>query len=445
MINGGVSFWNAAVGVPTRRPPLVGDRAVDVAVVGAGFTGLWTAYALKRAEPDLEVVVLEREYAGFGASGRNGGWLYGELAVDAARYGPGADRLRAAVRGAVDEVIATAADEGIDADIVAGGVLEIARTPAQAERARAYAEAEGRHWLTADQVGERIVVAGTRGGSFSPSGARIHPAKLVRGLARAVERLGVTLHEDTTVTAIDPHRVTTDRGVVRAASVLRGTEGFTAGLPGQRRTWLPMNSSMIVTEPLTDRIWDRIGWRGSEVVGDAAHAYLYAQRTADGRIALGGRGVPYRFGSRVDQRGRTDPSTVAGLTAALHEWFPDTRSATVAHAWCGVLGVPRDWCATVAYDASTGLGHAGGYAGSGVATSNLAGRTLADLALGRDTALTRLSWVDHTVRRWEPEPLRWLGVRAMYGLYRAADRRETRSGRSRTSRLARIGDRITGR
>ena len=206
-----------------------------------------------------------------------------------------------------------------------------------------------------------------------------------------------------------------------------------------------MNSSMIVTEPLSDATWDEIGWAGSEVLGDAAHAYMYAQRTADGRIALGGRGIPYRYGSRTDSAGVTQRQTVEALTALLYEMFPAAAGTPIAHAWCGVLGVPRDWCASVALDPATGLGHAGGYVGSGLTTTNLAARTLADLTLGHDTELTRLPWVGHRVRRWEPEPLRWLGVHAMYTLYRAADRREQASQQPTTSLLARIADRITGR
>jgi len=154
--------------------------------------------------------------------------------------------------------------------------------------------------------------------------------------------------------------------------------------------------------------------------------------------------VPYRTGSRTDLHGRTQPATVRALTALLHDFFPAVRDLPVAHAWCGVLGVPRDWSPTVHLDRQTGLGWAGGYVGSGLTTTNLAGRTLRDLVLGRDTELTRLPWTGRQVRRWEPEPLRWLGVHALYALYREADRREAR-GLPRTSRLARAADLVSGR
>jgi glycine/D-amino acid oxidase-like deaminating enzyme len=237
-------------------------------------------------------------------------------------------------------------------------------------------------------------------------------------------------------------------GDVRAKSVLRCTEGFTAGLPGARRALLPMNSSMVVTEPLPAAAWQEIGWEGFETLSDEAHAYMYAQRTADGRIALGGRGVPYRFGSATDHLGATDPGTASALGEVLRRMFPAAASARLEHAWCGVLGVPRDWCASVSYDPATGLGRAGGYSGHGVAASNLAGRTLADLVLGVPSELTSLPWVGHRSRPWEPEPARWAGVHGLYALYRLADRLESAADSpprvAAGEALARVGDLISG-
>jgi glycine/D-amino acid oxidase-like deaminating enzyme len=457
-INGDVSFWYRSIGLPDPRPALPGDRDADVCIVGAGFTGLWTAYYLKRARPDLRIVMLELEFAGFGASGRNGGWLSAELAgkrdAYAATHGhQGVVDLMRAMRGAVDEVIAVANGEGIDADIVKDGLLHVARTPAQLGRMQDSLRFE-QEWgagpedfvaLSRDEMDRRIRVAGALGGLFSPHCARVQPAKLVLGLARVVEATGVTIFEQTAVSRIEQGRAVTDRGVVRAPIVLRCLEGFTANIHGQRRNWLPMNSSMVVTEPLPEQAADQIGWRGAELLGDYAHGYSYAQRTADNRIALGGRGIPYRYGSRTDNRGATQQWTIDALTQLMHDMFPATAAVPIVHAWCGVLGVPRDWTATVDLDRTTGLGTAGGYVGSGLTTTNLAGRTLADLVLERDTALTRLPWVGRHVRRWEPEPLRWLGVHSMYALYRMADRRETEKGLARTSRIARIANMITGR
>jgi glycine/D-amino acid oxidase-like deaminating enzyme len=456
--NGGVSYWWSSTGLPARRPPLDADIDADVCIVGGGLTGLWTAYYLLAAQPELRVVVLEREFAGFGASGRNGGWLSGELSGSRERYARDSGRqavieLLRAMRAGVDEVISVAAAEGIDADIDKQGVVFVARNRAQLARLGDEVEHE-RSWgagpgdyrrLERNETDALVRVDGALAGAFSPHCARVQPARLVAGLAAAVERRGAVIYEGTPVTGITTGTATTDRAVVRAPFVLRCLEGFTAGLPGHRRAWLPMNSSMIVTDPMPELLRGRLGWTGSTLLGDFAHAYIYAQRTADDRIALGGRGVPYRYGSRVDDRGRTQAATVEALSALLRSLFPATADVAIAHAWCGVLGVPRDWCATVDVDHRTGLGAAGGYVGSGLTTTNVAGRTLADLVLRRDTELTRLPWVGRRVRGWEPEPLRWLGVQSMYALYRAADRREHELDLARTSRLARVANAITGR
>ncbi|MCP9207852.1 NAD(P)/FAD-dependent oxidoreductase [Streptomyces sp. NEAU-Y11] len=455
MLNGNVSFWYRQTGFPERRPPLDGDLTTDVCVVGAGFTGLWTAYYLKRAAPELDITVVEREFAGFGASGRNAGWLSSKIAGSAATYARrrGRDAVIALQREmvrTVDEVIAVAETEGIGADIVRSGYLTVAHGAAQLPRLRTVYEQAGHwgmpdlRWLSAPEVTMRLRLDGALAGYHNPHCARVHPAKLVRGLAEAVAARGVRILESTPVTAIAPGRVSTPFGTVRADRIVRATEGFTSALEGERRTWLPMNSSMIVTEPLPDRLWKRLGWEGQELLSDATHAYTYGQRTPDGRIAIGGRGVPYRFGSRTDRSGQTSADTVRALRSILTSLFPDTADTAIDHTWSGVLAVPRDWCASIDFDPATGLGSAGGYVGHGVAATNLAGRTLCDLLLGRSTELTALPWVGHRTRKWEPEPLRWLGVHGMYAAYRAADRIEA-AGRTTTSPIALLADRISGR
>jgi glycine/D-amino acid oxidase-like deaminating enzyme len=453
-INGRVSHWYDEL--PDYRPRLPGDRDADVCIVGAGYTGLWTAYYLKRADPSLRIVVLEARFAGYGASGRNGGWLSGLVSGNRNRLAKmyGRDRVVAwqrALNDAVDEVIAVAAREGIDAGIVKGGTLQVARSAAQASRLAAAVDEE-RSWkvdgiaaLTKAEAAERIRLDGVVSAYHNPQCARIQPARLVRGLADVVQRLGVEVYEQSPVTAITAGRVTTPHGSVTAPIVLRATEGFTAALPGLRRRWLPMNSSMIATDPITDAVWESIGWRGCETLGDAAHGFFYAQRTVDNRIAIGGRSAPYRYGSRTDTDGRVPERTIEHLTATLRAVLPQTRGVPIAHGWCGVLAVPRDWSAGIALDKKTGLGWAGGYVGHGVTATNLAGRTLADLVLAQQTPLTELPWVGHRSRNWEPEPLRWLGVRGMYLAYKLADWHEGRTGISKTSPIAVAADRIAGR
>lgn len=462
MRNGDVSFWQTQLAHEAGRPALTGDTDCDIAIVGGGLTGLWAAYYLRRARPDARIVVIESRFCGFGASGRNGGWLsaevpgnrrrYAQLAAAAGHDGAAANRaLTATLEQAVDEVLARIADEDISCDAVKSGVLFVARCRAQAERLRGHVEEEralgatGIEELTAAQLAERVSVAGAVAGSYSPHCARVQPAALTRGVARAVQASGVRIVEGTTATDIAPRRVATDHGTVRAETILICVEGFTTELAGSKRALLPMNSSMVVTEPLPESAWGEIGWSGAELMGEMAHAYTYAQRTADGRIALGGRGVPYRYGSGIDHDGRTQPRTASAIATALHERFPVTADIPIAHAWCGVLGVHRDWSASITYDPSTGIGAASGYVGSGLTTTNVAARTLRDLVLGDDTDLTRLPWVGHTARRWEFEPLRYLGVATMYAAYRSADARELRSDSARTDIIARVADRISGR
>lgn len=455
MINGSVSHWWQQVGVPVPRAGLPGDLSVDVAVVGAGYTGLWTAYYLKRARPGLRVVVVEQRHAGYGASGRNGGWLTSAMTGGREQYvathgRDAAERFQRAMNETVDEVIRVARAEGIDADIRKGGEFTVATAPAQEARLRAFAAAE-QSWrytdlelLEAGEARARIDVAGTRAAVWHPHAARIQPAKLVSGLAAACERWGVEIYEGTRVVEIAPHRLRTTHGTVTAEYVVRATEGFTAGLKGLKRLWLPMNSSLIATEPLPSGVWDELHWDRGEVLGDFAHVYMYAQRTVDDRIAIGGRGVPYRYGSKTDTDGRTPLATVETLSEILHRFFPATRGVGIDHVWSGVLGVPRDWAATVGLDRETGIAWGGGYVGTGVTSTNLAGRTIVDLILGEGSDLVSLPWVNHRVRKWEPEPLRWVATRGLYRAYGVADRSEL-GGRAGTSPVARIADIITGR
>lgn len=454
--NGNVSYWFCELGIPEPADVLEFDAEADVAIVGAGFTGLWTAYYLLRADPRLRVRVLEERFAGYGASGRNGGWLANSITGGHTAYAKlaGAEATRAfqlALNNTVDEVIRVAEAEGIDAGIRKGGSLIVARTEAQLarrdalwEHARAWPE-EGYELLDRAAAAARVRIDGVLGALWTPHCARLDPARLVAGLARAVRGLGGTIHEGTRVESIEPGRAVTARGTVRARQVIRATEGFTTNLAGEKRTWVPMNSSMVITEPLPASAWGELGWERFDTIEHLAHAYCYVQRTPDGRIALGGRGNPYRFGSRTDNDGSIPPSTIGSLAAVLREWFPAAAGARIAHGWSGVLGVPRNWRATVGLDPATGLGWAGGYVGTGVTATNLAGRTLADLVLGHDTPITRLPWVNQRARRWEPEPLRWLGIQGLYAGYRWADAIETRRGGPRTSVIAHVADVVSGK
>jgi glycine/D-amino acid oxidase-like deaminating enzyme len=437
-------WWDTLPGPVERRPRLDGDVDVDVAIVGAGFTGLWTAHALLQADPRLRVAVLEREVAGYGASGRNGGWCTAAFPASDARIarfaGTQAVRpLHRALQDTVDEVGRAAGAEGIDCHFAKGGTIRAACTPAQRARALASLGAarergvpeEDLRWLGPDEATQLLGAPGVLGATFSPHCAAVDPGRLVRGLAMAVERRGARICEGTPVHAIDVRPagrpvLRTPDASVRADVVVRALEGWTATLAGTRRAIAPVYSLMIATEPLPASFWSGGALAERQTFADHRHVVVYGQRTHDGRIAFGGRGAPYHAGSRIRPGFDRVERVFSALRDALWAFFPQLASARITHAWGGPLGVPRDWFPSVGYDRERGVGWAGGYVGDGVAASNLAGRTLADLILGNPSELTRLAWVNRRQRSWEPEPFRWLGVNAGLVAARLADRVETR-------------------
>ncbi len=440
-------WWDGLSENVVPRPALDAAIDVDVAVVGAGFTGLWTAHALAAADPGVRVAVLEAEVAGFGASGRNGGWCSALFAASDGRIAreSGKDAalaMRRAMQNAVDEVGRAASSEGIDCRFAKGGTVVVARnaaqvTGAQAEVAEARALGLGEddlRWLDKADTEKIIGIEGVLGATFTPHCAALDPARLARGLAAAVEARGVTLYEKTPALTLEPGesgrrpRVTTARGSVRADVVVRAVEGFTPTLPGYHRRLLPVYSLMIATEPLPDSFWSQAGLSDRQTFADHRHLIIYGQRTADGRLAFGGRGAPYHFGSTVDENYDKAPRIHDALEQALVELFPALAGVRITHRWGGPLGVPRDWYSSVGLDRTTGMAWSGGYVGDGVSTTNLGGRTLADLILGRDSELVRLPWVGHHSPDWEPEPLRWLGVNASLWAMKMADRSELRKG-----------------
>jgi glycine/D-amino acid oxidase-like deaminating enzyme len=448
-----LSYWLASFdGDLTPLPALSTDIDVDVAIVGAGFTGLWTAYYLAAADPVLRIAVIESEIAGFGASGRNGGWcsaLFPQSIPSLVKeHGRGpAIGMHRAMCDTVDEVGRIAAAEGIDCDFAKGGTVVLARTELQLRRARdEVAESDeyslGLALLGAEEARERVGASAVLGATYTPDCAAIHPAKLVRGLAAAVRNRGVTIYEQTRVVALNPHELITTHGTVKAAHVVRATEGYTSQIPGLRRAVAPVYSLMIATDPLPQSFWDSAGLGARETFADHRHLIIYGQRTADNRLAFGGRGAPYHFGSKIRPEFDRDARVFGELRRVLADLFPALGDVPVAQAWGGPLGVPRDWCASVGLDRATGIAWAGGYVGDGVSTTNLAGRTIADLILERDTNLVHLPWVNHRSPDWEPEPLRWLGVNAGLWAMSGADPAEARTGRP--SKRAALMSRLLG-
>jgi len=436
------SVWLDQLAPIEHRAPLSGDRSVDVAIVGGGFSGLWTAWYLTRLDPTLRIAVVERDFCGFGASGRNGGWAVGELSATPAKYAKisSPDAAMRQLRGvfdAVDEIGRVARAEGIDCGYAKGGWIRIANNEPQAKRQRAeipheYAQGfteEDMRLLSVDEARTYLNASTVLSGIHFSACAALDPARLVRGLADRVEEAGVTVFERTTAQRIETNggkggRVITNRGTITADVVVQAMEGYTRDLDGHRRDLLPIYSLMVATEPLTDAMFDEIGLANRPTFSDDRFMVTYGQRTEDNRIAFGGRGVPYLFGSAVSSLAETHETSHALIRETLIEMLPVLRDVTFTHRWGGVLGAPRDWMPRVDFDRSTGMGMLGGYVGEGVAASNLAGRTMADLITGQDTERATFPWVGHRSRNWEPEPLRWLGVRGSRSVLGLADDRE---------------------
>ena len=436
-----VSFWFDTLDeVPEPEAPAELPAQVDVAIVGGGFTGLWTAYYLKCLEPSLDIALLEAVTLGFGASGRNGGWCMGmaagvdELLNDPVQREAGA-RLVRAMMNTVDEVGRVCQAENIDCHYAKGGTLSVAHAPFAVPRLQrqvaeyaAYGLGDYCEWLPADESRRRINCSRNHGAIHTPHCAAIHPARLVRGLGEAVRRRGVRVFESTPVIDVQGKRVTTGRGSLAAAAVIRATEGYTDSLASHKRRLLPLYSMMVATEPLPQGIWDEIGLRERETFDDLRRVTIYGQRTADGRLAFGGR-EGYLFGSKRKPFITPEEARFDGLEASLRQMFPVLEGSAFSHRWGGLMGVPTSWRPSVSFDRAAGFGTAGGYVGEGVGASNLAGRIMADLVLARDTDVTHLPWVDDACERWPHEPLRWLGAKAMTLLGNQADRVELSQGR----------------
>lgn len=446
------SLWLETAGDLTPREPLPGDADADVAIVGGGMAGLWTAYYLAEADPSLRIVVLEKDIAGFGASGRNGGWctpFYGPTIRTVAEE-HGRDAAIAMQRAMIDatvEIGRACEAEGIDAEYRMAGGITAATGPTQAERLRrtvdelhsfGFGEDEFR-MLSATETDEHVRARGVVCSLFVPREAAVNPGKLTRGLALACESRGVKIYERTAAASIGKGSVATEHGRVRADVIVRATEAYTGSLRRHERLIAPIEEAMIATEPLPASFWNGC-WSGPALFGDAPHLFIYAQRTTDDRIAIGGgrASVRYHYGARTP-----DPlpfeSAWEAIRDRLVELFPEVADAKITHRWTGYIGYPRNYRPSAGFRRDLGVAWAGGYVGGGNVNSNLAGRTLRDLILGRDTDLIHLPWVDQRWRLWEPEPLAWLGINGAAEAMSLVDRIEARTGkRSALTRVAEL-------
>ena len=441
-------WWDLLEQEPAPRRGIDGDLDVDVAIVGGGYTGLWTARSLLERDPSLRVVILEKEVCGYGASGRNGGWASALFAASDGRIAreSGSDaaiRMRRAMNDSVIEIGRAVAEDGIDCHYERAGTIVAARSDAQVRRCRGEIDEarslgfgeEDFRWLDATEAGEMMAAEGILGATYTPHCAAIQPARLAVGLAASVERRGARIFEHSEATRIvagagaTRPAVITTAGTVRADVVVRATESWTSQLPDCARQVIPVYSLMIATEPLDDATWASIGLSRRQTFADHRHLVIYGQRTADGRIAFGGRGAPYHYNSAIEPDFDRDRKVFSSLRETLVELFPVLGDALITHSWGGPVGIPRDWYSSVGLDPSSGLAWAGGYVGDGVTTTNLAGRTLADLICAEETELTTLPWVQHRSPDWEPEPFRWLGVNTGLLATRWSDASERRRGK----------------
>ncbi|MFL5923382.1 MAG: NAD(P)/FAD-dependent oxidoreductase [Gaiellaceae bacterium] len=406
-------------------PPLAGDAEADVAIVGGGYTGLWTALALKGREPGLDVVVLEAEECGRGPSGRNGGFVHGywsHLPRLRERFGDaGALGVAGASEAIVPGVRAFCEREGADVWLREGGILRVSAAPAQdsavdeeVEAARELGVPDEALPLSSEELAGRIRSPRFRKGVFLRDGATMQPARLAQALRRAVAR-DARLHEHTRVTDVSDGIVTTERGKVRAREIVVGVNAAAAGWKPLRRRLTVFGSYVVLTEPVPELL-EQLGWTGGEAVIDGRMFLHYFRTTNDGRVLMGSGSGPIGFGGKVDERFTQDQPTAARAERGLRRLLPDLADARVTHAWGGPIDVSSDHLPFFGTVPGTRIHYGAGYSGHGAGPSWLGGQILARLALGVEDELTQLPLVTRRVPKLPPEPFRRLGG----GLVRAS-------------------------
>lgn len=440
------SYWLESSGENLEpRAMLEESKTVDIAIMGAGFSGLWTAYYLLLQNPSLNIVILEKEIAGYGASGRNGGFCSPHFPVSPAvaieKYGKEtARKLQLAMFESVSEIGRVIQKEGIDADWVQNGSLRVALgdygLPNLENGMKTYKSLGLENQfeiLNKDQTNKRVRIHNAKASLLTKSAAALNPGKLVRQLANLLEQRGVKIYEQTEVLDFkegdskNAPKLITSTGVVTAkyACVLAG-EAYMSQIAKFRRKIIPTYSLITLTEPLTEEQWASIGWEGRETVGSTRYSINYLQRTIDGRILFGGRGQPYRYASKIKESYDIHKPTHDTLKRMLLQWFPTTKGIQFTHSWGGPVGINRDWTPNFIYDKQTRIASATGFVGQGVSTTNLAGRILSDLILEQKSEITELPMVQHASRKWEVEPFRWLGAHfVQYGLERVDKKAES--------------------
>lgn len=416
-----LSLWWSLVDRPEFSPGQL-DQQWDVVIIGGGFSGLWSAHHLINSDPNLKIAILEQARVGSGASGRNGGWasaLYPASGEKLLRHFPKevVGNLHAHLRDAIDEIGAFIEEENIECDFYKGGTLIVARNQGQLARLQSHVE-HGSSILGVRETRDRIGMTRALGAVYSPHCAALNPAALVVGLARSLERRGVAIFENTLAEFTPTKKIQVEGHEIKARVVVRAIEAYHAN----SRDQIPIYSLMVATEPLPTEVFNEIGLHNRETFADGSHLVNYAQRTADNRLAIGGRGAPYTWGSRRNEAREIQQGIHQKIRKMTEEWFPVLENYEFTHAWGGAVGITRDWSPYLRWNGT--YGEMGGYAGDGVTLSYLAATTLADLIMRRTSTRTRLPFVQWQNPLWEREPLRWLAVNAAIKLSGVADREE---------------------
>ena len=407
-------YWLEEAGSIEPVEPLTGAVRADVAVVGGGYLGLWTAWHL--AEGGADVVVLDAELCGHGPSGRNGGFvssLWDQLPGLVERFGsPRALEVGEASSDAVRAIGAWCAEQDVDAWYRAAAQVEVATTPAQdgawTEVARA-CEAAGIDEATVlDPEGVQAICAAPafRGGLALRTAATVQPARLALGLRSRLLGRGIRIHERSPVRRLRPGVVETESGSVSAGATVLAVNTATASFPGFRNALAVASSHIVLTEPVPD-VLDELGWTGGEAISDARTLLHYFRTTPDGRIAFGWGGGRMGYGARRASRLEVDPDAVTAAAASLVRFFPALAGRRITHAWGGPIDVSPIHLPI--FGSRGNVHHGFGFTGNGVGPSHLGGRILASLALDRRDEWTRLALVEPPRSAFPPEPLRYAG------------------------------------
>jgi glycine/D-amino acid oxidase-like deaminating enzyme len=415
-------WWLDEAGEDPAMPALEGDVDAEVCVVGGGYTGLWTALAVREREPAARVVVLEAERCGAGPSGRNGGFCHGYWASLAEARAALGDEAALALARAGERIIPGVRALGGDVWLREGGMLMVSTALAQdavvdeaIDAAAALGAAEQAVPLGADDVAARVRSPVFRRGVLFPECATVQPARLVRVLRGAIVAAGATLHERTPVVAIADGVVTTPLGRVHADAIVVAVNAAASGWAPVKRHVTNFGSYVVLTEPVPELLAE-IGWTGGEAVVDGRMFLHYFRTTNDGRVLMGSGSGPIGLGGRLDARFSRDSATAARAERGLRRLLPALARARVERAWGGPIDVSADHLPFFGTVPGTRIHYGLGYSGHGVGPSWLGGQILASLATGRDDEWTALPLATRRLPKLPPEPLKRLGG----GLVRAA-------------------------